>query len=330
MSIGFYLYLEFGVLDDYFPGVDVDVGADPAVVFDEEDEVVFVLTVEEFLVGHVAAVGAFDEEGVVDEGDVDDIMAGAVGDADADVLAFDEAADGVFGDACADRGDVGASGGGGGVVADAGCAGVFVVGVVGELLVGAEGVVPVERAVGVGDCECEFVFVDRLAGEVLEDYVDVVGVFDEGDGVDVGAFVVGEELGFEASVEEGRDVVADGCGAVGLTGAPEGGGEVGMEGGAGGDCEVGAGSFAAPGYEAVGAGADGEVHHVAVGAEGCSAFAFLPDDGSGGGVDEVEGDGVDLRGKGVGIEHVVVEDKAGFVDGVAVALVLIDHLVAGA
>lgn len=112
------------------------------------------------------------------------------------------------------------------------------VGEIGQLFVGDEGVVPVHRAVGGGDDESEVVLVDGFARKVLEEDVDVVGVLDERHGVDVGAFIVGEGLRFEAAVEEGRDVVAHGCRGVGLTQASEGGGEVGVVCGVGGDCEV--------------------------------------------------------------------------------------------
>lgn len=203
-------------------------------------------------------------------------------------------------------------------------------GEVGQLFVGEEGVVPVHRAVGVGDGEGEVVFVDSLAREVLEHDVDVVGVLNEGDGVDKGTFVVGEGLRFEAAVVEAVDIVADCGAAVGLACAAEGRGEVGVVGGVGGDGEVVACAFAAPCYELILAGGDVEVHQVAFGAEGFAALAFLPDDGAGGGVDEVEGDGLYLLGEGVGIEHVVVKDEAGFVVRVAVSFIFIDELVAGA
>lgn len=103
------------MLEDYFPGVDVDVGVHPVVALvEEEDEVIFVLTVEIFLVFHLAVVVAFDEEGVVDEGDVDNLFAFLVADAHSGVLTHDEAADGVLGDTGAHRGD------GAGLVAYAG------------------------------------------------------------------------------------------------------------------------------------------------------------------------------------------------------------------
>lgn len=148
------------MLEDDFPGVDVDVGVHPAVALvEEEHEVVFVLTVEIFLVGHLPVVLAFDHEGVVDKGDVDYALALFVVDADAHILALDETADGVFGYAGRDRGDGGAAGGG----VDAGGAGALVVGEIGQLFVGDKSVVPVHRAVGGGDGEGEVVLVDGLA-----------------------------------------------------------------------------------------------------------------------------------------------------------------------
>lgn len=171
---------------------------------------------------------------------------------------------------------------------------------------------------------------------MLEDDVDVVGVFDEGDGVDVGAFVVGECLWGEGavgvadcSVVEAAYVVADaGAGAVGVALTAEGAGEVAVVGGVGGDCEVWADAFAAPCDEVVLAGGYVDVHEVAFGAEDVAAFAFLPYDCACCGVDEVEGDCAYLLGEGVGVEHVVVEYEAGFVVWVAVAFVVVDHFVA--
>lgn len=148
------------MLEDDFPGVDVDVGVHPAVALvEEEHEVVFVLAVKIFLVGHLPVVLAFDHEGVVDKRDVDYALALFVVDADADVLALDETADGVFGYAGRNRGDGGASGGG----VDAGCAGALVMGEIAQLFVGDKSVVPVHRAVGGRDGEGEVVLVDGLA-----------------------------------------------------------------------------------------------------------------------------------------------------------------------
>ncbi len=319
-------------MEDDFPGVDIDVGVHPAVALvEEEHEVILVLAVEIFLVGHGAVVLAFDEEGVVDKGDVDDTFALAVVDAHAGVVALDEAAYGVLREAGGYGGD--------GAATFGGCrAGGFVAGVVGDRFVGDEGIVPVHRAVVGGYREGEVILVDGLTREVLEHDVDVVGVLDEGDGVDICPFVVGEELRCEravvvadCAVVEAVDVVAYICRAGGfVTVAAEGAGEVGVVCGVGGDCEVGADALAAPSDELVVARCDVDVHEVAFGAECVAALALLPYDVARCGVDEVERDGVDLLREGVGVEHVVVKDESGFVVRVAVAFVVIDHLVAGA
>lgn len=96
----------------------------------------------------------------------------------------------------------------------------------------------------------------------------------------------------------------------------------------GGDFEVVACAFATPCDEFILSGGYVEVHCVGVGCECFSAFAALPFDFACSGVDEVECDGCDLRGEGVGIEHVVGEDEAGFVVWVAVAFVVVDDVVA--
>ena len=88
-----FFVLEFYILKYYFPRVDIYVCVHPSVAFIEEEyHVVFVLTVEIFLVFEVAAVAAFDHEGEVDEGDSEDEFAAfVVDDAQIAFVAFDEA-----------------------------------------------------------------------------------------------------------------------------------------------------------------------------------------------------------------------------------------------
>lgn len=58
---------------DDAPVVDDDHGVEPAAtLIEEEGHVVFVLTVEVFLIGEVGVSEAFDEEGVVVEGNTED------------------------------------------------------------------------------------------------------------------------------------------------------------------------------------------------------------------------------------------------------------------
>lgn len=164
---------------------------------------------------------------------------------------------------------------------------------------------------------------------MLEHYIDVVGVLDKGHGVDVGAFVVRENLRFEMSVEQGRYILAGhGMSFGGMIVTAEGGGEMGVVGGIAGDGEMGAGALAAPCHKLVGAGSHVEVHQVSIGTERRAALALLPHYGTRLRVDEIEGHGFDLRGECVGVEHVVVKHEPCFVVWVAVTFILIYHRVA--
>ena len=65
-------------------------------------------------------------------------------------------------------------------------------------------------------------------------------------------------------------------------------------------------------------------------AEEVAALAFLPDDVACGRIKQIEGDCVDLFGKGVGIRHVHVENETRLVVGITVSFFVIHDSVAAA
>ena len=72
-----------------------------ATLVEEECHVVFVLTVEVFLVGEVGVSEAFDEEGVVVEGNTeDDLVLGLVADGEHGFVFHQQARHGELGEGC--------------------------------------------------------------------------------------------------------------------------------------------------------------------------------------------------------------------------------------
>ena len=79
---------EVGRLAYNHPAVDVDVGVCPAVSFvDEEHEIIFVLSVKIFLLGHRVFIASAHEQGILDKWNVYDFFAGWIIDFDAHVVA---------------------------------------------------------------------------------------------------------------------------------------------------------------------------------------------------------------------------------------------------
>ena len=87
---------------DDAPVVDDDHCVEPAsTLVEEEGHVVFVLTVEVFLIGEVGVSEAFDEEGVVVEGNTeDDFIFGLVADGEHRFVFHQQARYGELGEGC--------------------------------------------------------------------------------------------------------------------------------------------------------------------------------------------------------------------------------------
>ena len=142
------------------PGVDDDAGAYPVVVLiEEERQVVLVLAVEVFLVGHVAVVVAFYQHR----------KDGAC------VFILHQSSYGQFR-------QCGGYGGGGtaAVRVHVGCARSGVIRLIVEQLVIEQGVVVSHQAVFVRNLKAESVDIYRLAGKMLQDDAYCLGIFGEG------------------------------------------------------------------------------------------------------------------------------------------------------
>lgn len=158
---------------DDAPVVDDDHGRYPAVaVVEEEGHVIFVLTVEIFLIVHLLVVESLDQKGVIAHRYLKHGLArGALGDGQGGVVRHEEAVDGELGQRCAEYGaresghlEIGgfAAGRGLGVGVDVNGASHGAPGAVIDDGVGvAQRVVVVEPSVVVGDREVEEVVIDH-------------------------------------------------------------------------------------------------------------------------------------------------------------------------
>ena len=199
-------------------------------------------------------------------------------------------------------------------------------GIVGDVGIGDEGVVPIHIAVVVGNGEEELVLVDLLARKMLQHHAHAVRILHQGYGIEVRAFGVGEHLRGEITVEEAVDVGVDKSRTVGGTMGGEPAGEA---------CTLQCGGYAegapvgsaAPYKEVVGTGLHIHLHRIVFGSKRLAGFGLLMDDVPPG-VEEPERHGADLVGKSVGVLHVhVVAEPDAIVYG-AVALIVVDETVA--
>ena len=206
---------EFLLAQHHAPRVDDDGGADPTVVFvEEEGEVVLILPVEVLLVGHVAVVVALDEQGVVHERNGEHHLARlVVGDAEGGGRAVvpHQPPGGHFGQGGRDGG-----GGARAVGLGLGSARGRVVGAVVQHLVGQQAVVVGHEAVGAGNVEGKPVGRHGRAVEVLQHHAHGLGVLHQRD-VDVVRAVGVRQLHVRHQAVEGwRQLAGSGRRPVGM------------------------------------------------------------------------------------------------------------------
>lgn len=318
-------------MTDNAPVVDYDDSADPASAFVEEEcHVVFILTVEIFLIGERGVFVAFDKQGVVNDRDAQhDLVFGLVGDGEHGFVFGQEARGGELGERCAEhrtrrnckrscgrtlwilRIDV-----------DINLSALGEPRTIDNRLAVAEGVVVVEPSVVVGDGEVEIVGKHWLARKMLKHDAECVGVFlqVERDAVGFRGRGVGK-LDALQSVEQSREL------CVGFTGliASELAVEVFKRRFAGlafGYVEV-AGVITAPDEEVVASRLDLHGEFV-IGGELTAVYVESAGKLAGLGIDCKQGDAVDFVAKGIGKFHIVVVSESYDVVAVDTVAVLKD------
>ncbi len=181
--------------------------------------------------------------------------------------------------------------------------------------------------------EEELVLVHRVAREVLEHDVHIVGIFGQVHIKYMCALRIRKCHIHELAMVEVAEVVAH-CRAgevpaAVVRGAPtEGRLKMCMLCGVAGDGVVGRVAAAAPCDKRIGArGKTLDIHHVAACFEFVAGLVFLPHDIAVG-VDDIEGHLIDFGCEGVGVLEVTVVDKAHLIVGVAISFFVVDHAVA--